>query len=244
VKRGAPDGAKGAAGRLDALAPSWSVDSAALAKLVELLGLVSEDPRAATSVREPAEGAHVHVADSLSALPWLDGLGPGARVADIGSGAGFPGLAVAIARPALHVDLVESGARKCEFLEDAARRLELTNVGVVNRRAEEWAAEEGREGYGAVLARAIAPLATLVEYAAPLLSAQGRLIAWKGERDPAAERSAELAAAKAGMRPVSIERVHPYPRSRAHNLHLYEKVSPTPAGLPRRPGMARKRPLA
>jgi 16S rRNA (guanine527-N7)-methyltransferase len=89
----------------------------------------------------------------------------------------------------------------------------------------------------------VAPLATLVEYAAPLLRTGGRLIAWKGERDAAEERGGAAAAAQLGFAPAAVERVHPFAGSRAHTLHLYEKVIPTPEGFPRRPGIARKRPL-
>jgi 16S rRNA (guanine527-N7)-methyltransferase len=230
-------------GRLEAVAARWSLGPDATGKLSELLALVRDDPRAATSVRSPEAAADVHVADSLTALPFLDRPPAAARVADIGSGAGFPGLPVAIARPGLQLDLVESGRRKCEFMEDAARSLDLGNVAVANARAEEWAREEGRERYGVVLARAVAPLATLAEYAAPLLAPGGTLIAWKGERDEQEEQSGTAAAAELGLRPVAVEHVVPYAGSRSHNLHLYEKVRPTPARFPRRAGVARKHPL-
>ncbi len=230
-------------GGLEAVAAQWSLEPDATRKLEELLLLVRDDPRAATSVRSPAAAVDVHIADSLSALPLLERLAAPARAADIGSGAGFPGLPIAIARPGIQMDLVESGRRKCEFLEEAARALDLGNVAVANARAEEWAREEGRERYGVVLARAVAPLATLTEYAAPLLLTGGTLIAWKGERDEQEEQSASSAAAELGLRPVAVERVVPYAGSRSHNLHLYEKVSPTPARYPRRAGVARKHPL-
>ena len=230
-------------GRLEAVAAQWSLGPDAAGKLGELLALVRDDPRAATSVRSPEAAVDVHIADSLTALPFLDRLPAPGRVADIGSGAGFPGLPVAIARPGLQLDLVESGRRKCEFMEDAARALDLANVAVANARAEEWAREEGRERYGVVLVRAVAPLATLVEYAAPLLLPGGTLIAWKGERDEQEEQSGTAAATELGLRPAAVEHVVPYAGSRAHNLHLYEKVRPTPARFPRRAGVARKNPL-
>ena len=246
MKRGAEEGA--ARARLEAVARDWSLDPDAQGRLSALLALVHDDPRAATSVRDPAEAAFVHVADSLSALPHLDeavarrdGV---ARVADIGSGAGFPGLPLAIARPGVAFDLVESVRRKCEFMELAVQQLGLERVTVVNSRAEDWARGAAREGYDVVLARALAPLAVLVEYAAPLLAPGGRLIAWKGERDPAEEGAGEEAAAAVGLQPAAVERVHPFPGSRSHNLHLYEKVSVTPPEFPRRAGAARKHPLA
>jgi 16S rRNA (guanine527-N7)-methyltransferase len=236
VKRAVPE----AAARLDALAAQWSLDAEATDMLSALLTLLRDDPRAATSVRTPAAAVDVHLADSLTALPWLD---PAASIADVGSGAGFPGLPLAIARPAAEVHLIESSSRKCRFMESAVRALALANVHVVCARAEEWAAGEGRERHDFALVRAVAPLATLVEYAAPLLRVSGRLIAWKGERDAAEERGGAEAAARVGLAPAGVHRVHPFPGSREHNLHLYAKVRPTPARFPRRAGAARKRPL-
>ena len=234
--------------QLAALAVKWSLNAAAVSRLRDLLGLVRDDPRAATSVRSPEEAVHVHVADSLSALPFLEAAGDfpldhGIRAIDVGSGAGFPGLPIAIARPQLDVDLLEATRRKCEFLEAATLALDLHNARVVNRRAEEWAGAGGRERYDLVLVRAVAPLPTLVEYAAPLLSLGGRLIAWKGARDPSEEAAGRRAADKIGLEMTQIERVEPYPGSRTHNLHLYEKSRPTPARFPRRPGAARKNPV-
>jgi len=232
-----------AAARLDALAAEWSLDPGAVESLGLLLAMVRDDARAATSVRDPAEAVDVHVADSLTALPVLDRAAPSAQVADIGSGAGFPGLPLAIARPGMQVHLIEATRRKCDFMETAVAALQLGNVTVVNARAEDWARAAGRERYAAVLARAVAPLATLAEYAAPLLAIGGLLVAWKGARAEDEERAGAAAAAALGMRPLTAERVRPYPGSRAHTLHLYEKVRATPAEFPRRAGSARKQPL-
>ena len=247
MKRGRARAAPEADARLAALAERWTLDASAVSKLRDLLALVAADRRAATAVRSPAEAVHVHVADSLSALPLLDQARPAPgqalRVVDIGSGAGFPGLPIAIARPQAEVDRLEATARKCEFLEEARDALALAAVRVVNARAEEWGAAAGRERYDVVLVRAVATLATLAEYAAPLLAAGGRLIAWKGARDAAEEDAARRAAAELGLEPRAVERVKPYPGSRDHNLHLYEKVRATPERFPRRPGAARKHPL-
>jgi 16S rRNA (guanine527-N7)-methyltransferase len=233
-----------AAARLDELAARWSLDPEARRRLALLLELVHADPRAATSVRDPAQAAYVHVADSLSALPLLDDPRRAGPVADIGSGAGFPGLALAIARPAREVDLVESVSRKAGFLEAAVAAAGLERVRVVARRAEEWAATGGAQRYGLVLARAVDALPTLLEYAAPLLAPGGTLIAWKGAPGAAELDAAVAAAQQLGLAAAGVESVTPYPGSRSHSLHLYEKVKATPERFPRRPGMARKRPLA
>ena len=119
----------------------------------------------------------------------------------------------------------------------------VANARALAVRAEDWGRGEGRGAYDAVTARAVAPLAVLVEYAAPLLGAEGVLVAWKGSRDAAEERSAAAAGGLVGLEPVAVLKVEPYPGSRDRHLHLYRKVSPTPERYPRRAGMASKRPL-
>jgi 16S rRNA (guanine527-N7)-methyltransferase len=217
------------------------------ARLELLLELVAGDPSAPTSVTEPGDAADVHVADSLSALPLVRSLLSerlqDAAIADIGSGAGFPGLPLAIALDQTSVDLIESTRRKCGFIARALRRLELRNAQVVCMRAEDWARADGAARYGLAVVRAVAPLATLVEYASPLLAEGGFLIAWKGARGEAEERGGAAAASRLGMEPRGVHPVVPFPGSRSRHLHVFEKQEPTPPGIPRRAGMARKRPL-
>jgi 16S rRNA (guanine527-N7)-methyltransferase len=163
------------------------------------------------------------------------------RVADLGSGGGFPGLALAIARPAAHVALVESVGRKCAFLATAVSELGLANAEVVNARAEAW--PEGIGAHDLIVARALAPLAVLLEYAAPLLEPAGVLVAWKGRREPAEEADGAAAANALGMGAPEAISVRPFPAARDRHLYLSSKVSPTPSRYPRRAGMARKRPI-
>jgi 16S rRNA (guanine527-N7)-methyltransferase len=233
--------------RLTRLAARYDLDDHATATLARFLDLLEADPHAPTAVRDPAAAADVHLADSLSALPMLDRVlreGLPAHVADIGSGAGLPGIPVAVARPALRVDLVESTGRKCAFLREIVAELSLPHVAVCCARAEELPGQELRDAFGAVLVRAVAPLATLVEYAGPLVAQGGVLIAWKGRRDPEEERAGVLAGAEVGLDLVEVRHVSPYAESAARHLHLYRKVRPCPPRFPRRPGMARKKPLA
>jgi 16S rRNA (guanine527-N7)-methyltransferase len=91
--------------------------------------------------------------------------------------------------------------------------------------------------------RAVGSLPTLVEYAAPLLRQRGLLVAWKGRRDGDEEQEGVAAAAALGMRALGVDWVGPFAGSRNRHLYAYEKVAPTPPGYPRRPGVARKRPL-
>ncbi len=226
--------------RLAALALRHGLPRSAPAQLWTILEEVAAEPASITSVRDPREGVEVHVADSLGALD-LDVVRNARRIADIGSGAGFPGLVLAVALPETHVSLVESVGRKCAFLDRAAAAAGLRNVEVVPARAEAW--EEGLGAHDLVTARAVAPLGVLLEYAAPLLANGGHLVAWKGRPEPGEEADGSAAAAILGMsEPVA----HPVEAPRGadrRSLYLSMKVRSTPNGYPRRPGMARKRPL-
>lgn len=185
----------------------------------------------------------MHLADSLSALD-LPVVATAHRIADIGAGAGFPGLALAVALPAAEVALVEATRRKCEVIERLAARAGLGNVTVHAERVEDHARDLGRAAYDVVTARAVAPLAVLVEYAAPLLVEGGHLVAWKGRRHVAEEEAGAVAAAEVGMALSSVDRSTPYEGARDHHLHVLCKARPTPGRYPRRAGIARKRPLA
>ncbi len=227
-------------GDIARLAERFDLPHSAQAPLRELVDLLAEGRGAPTTVREPRRVLEDHLADSLVALeldhvPWIG------TIADIGAGAGFPGLPLAIARPTTHVVLVESNARKCDFLHATVRRLELGNVEVVRTRVEQW-----REGLGTcevVVARALAALPVVVEYAAPLLRVGGALVAWRGQRDRLEELMGATAAAELGLEPLDPVSVAPYPEALHRHLHVMVKVTPTPARFPRRPGVARKHPL-
>ena len=225
--------------RLTALATAHDLPAAAPAQLDELLRLVQASPHSLTTVRDPVDGVELHVADSLAGLAVPEVRSAG-RLADLGAGAGFPGLVLAIALPQTSVVLVESVGKKAAFLEAAAADLGLANVAVVGARAEEWGA--GLGACDVVTARALAALDILLEYAAPLLVEGGVLVAWKGRRSPQEEEAAAAAAQILGMEAPSPVTV-PGPEGAERHLYLSRKVGPTPSGYPRREGMARKRPL-
>jgi 16S rRNA (guanine527-N7)-methyltransferase len=229
--------------RLRELCGTYGLSDRAERQLAALLELVESDPAAPTSVTEAAEAADAHVADSLAALPVIGEHGRTGPAVDVGSGAGFPGLPLAIADPQRDFDLLESTGRKCSFLTRALERTGLPNARVVCMRAEDWARAEGAGRYALALARAVAPLATLVEYASPLLHEGGLLVAWKGARDRREEAQGVAAAHTLGMSPVAVVPVTPFPQARHRHLHLFEKTGPAPAQVPRRAGMAAKRPF-
>lgn len=212
-------------------------------RLLALLLALDAEVAPPTRIRAPSEALDRHVADGLSGLR-VPAISLARRIADVGSGAGFPGLVIAAALSEASVDLIESTARKCEVIARLANAAGLSNAHPIPHRAEEWAAADGAEAYDVVTARAVAPLAVLAEYAAPLLRLGGSLIAWKGERDPEEEANGGAAAALLGLVPAAPVGVRPFSTSRARALHVYRKEHPTPANFPRRPGMAAKRPLA
>ena len=214
-----------------------ALPSALAERLQRLLDLLASSD-APTAVHDPQRALDVHLADALAGLAVSE-LREARRIADIGSGAGLPGLPLALALPDARVLLVESQRRKCAFLDGAVAALGLTNAEVVCARVEEL----GDRDFDAVTARALAALPVLCEYAAPLLVEGGVLVAWKGAVDTAEEADGVAAAAALGLQPEAVLPVEPYAGSERRTLHVLRKIAPTPPGYPRRPGMAVKRPL-
>lgn len=224
-----------------ALAARYGLPARAAEQLERLLAALVEDPLAPTAISERQRALDDHLADSLVALE-LPEVRRAGSLADLGSGAGLPGLPLAIALPAVSVSVVESSARKCAFVERAAAAAGIENVEVVPGRAESWSGGLGR--FDLATARALAPLEVVAEYAAPLLAVGGTLVAWRGKRNVEEERAAERAASILGLAPGRVVRVAPYPGARHRHLHLMSKVTDTPGRFPRRPGVALKRPLS
>lgn len=227
--------------RIKNLVAEYGLAEDCAASFATLLGQLEDDPTAPTTIMTPAAAVNAHLADSLTGLN-LEEVRTARRIADLGAGAGFPGLPLAIALPEAQVSLVESVGRKVAFLQAAIAGLGLRNASPLCVRAEEW-----RDGLGTqdlVTARALAPLTALVEYAAPLLREGGALVAWKGHRDEREEADGAAAAAATGMELGRIEHSRPFPGADHRHLYLYVKVSETPDRYPRRAGMARKRPIA
>jgi 16S rRNA (guanine527-N7)-methyltransferase len=216
------------------------LDSRQLARFGRILHALEDDEHAPTTVREAREASDVHLADSLVGLD-IDQIRSAHTIADLGSGAGFPGTALAVALPSTRVSLVESQQRKCEFLRRLCERAEIANATVVCTRVEEW--EDGRSANDVVVARALAPQPVVLEYAAPLLRLGGTLVDWRGKRSEEQERAAAGAAETLGLRLLEIRRVQPFAAARDRHMHVFAKTGETPQRFPRRAGMARKRPL-
>jgi 16S rRNA (guanine527-N7)-methyltransferase len=206
-----------------------------------VLDLLAAERASVSSVTDPGRAWRVHVEDSLTGLE-VEELRDATRIADIGSGAGFPGLVLAAALPRAQVDLIESVGRKCDFIQRAIDTAGIENAAVVNARSEELARGKVRESYDAVTARAVGRLSTLAELASPLLHDAGVLVAWKGKRNADEESQLTRAEGQLAMQPVRIVHVGSRAGSEHRHLHVVRKLGPTPADLPRRPGMAKKRP--
>jgi 16S rRNA (guanine527-N7)-methyltransferase len=220
--------------------PAAALDAAARAKLETVLALLAEERASVSSVVDQ-RAWKVHVVDSLTGLEVPE-LRQARRIADVGAGAGFPGLVMAVALPGAGIDLVEAVGRKCEFMRRAIDAAGIDNASVLNTRSEELAAAEGREGYEAVTARAVGRLSTLAELASPLLKPNGVLVAWKGKRDTGEEEQLLNAAEALAISPERIIDVGDRAGSEHRHLHVIRKDGATPANLPRNPGIAKKRP--
>jgi 16S rRNA (guanine527-N7)-methyltransferase len=199
-----------------ARALALDLDEAQLGKLVAHLDLLDDwNTRFnLTAIRDRPSQLTKHLLDSLTVLPYLQG----ERIADVGSGAGFPGIPLAIVEPRRHFALIESTGKKCRFLEHVRDTLELRNVEVVQSRAESYKPEVR---FDTVIARAVGPLADLVKVAGPLVVGGGRLLAMKG-RLPEAELAAKLNGWKvAAVHPLTVpglgEERHLVEVSRSHD---------------------------
>jgi 16S rRNA (guanine527-N7)-methyltransferase len=185
-----------------------------------------------TAVRDRVEAQRVLVDDALAAAELI-AEGP---VVDVGSGGGSPGIPIALARPELRVDLLDANRGKTEFLKEASA--DLPNVRVIWARAEEHGSGEGREAYGSAVAQALAPPPVALEWCLPLVRVGGRVVLLAGDAD--LTQAAAAAAQLGGGEPEAVS----VPGSERRFLLVVPKVEATPARFPRRPGVARKRPLA
>jgi 16S rRNA (guanine527-N7)-methyltransferase len=222
------------------LAQDYGLNAAQTAQIDAVLRTLETDEYAPTTVRTPRQALDTHIADSLVALE-VEQIAAAKRVADLGAGAGFPGLALAIALPVAHVALVESQRRKCDFLARICAAAQVANASVVCARVEDW--RDGLASNDAVVARALAPQAVVLEYAAPLLRIDGALVDWRGRRDEREEEAAVGVAESLGLQRLEVRSVRPFEGATDRHLHVFAKVSATPERFPRRAGMARKRPL-
>jgi 16S rRNA (guanine527-N7)-methyltransferase len=224
------------------------LDATALDRLVRYRDLIAQAAREfnLTAVRDPAAIERRHLGESLAfgAVLAQRGLLPaGARVIDIGSGAGLPGIPLKIAWPSIRLSLLEAAAKKCRFLERAARELALDGVDVLQGRAEDFAHHTAqRAAYDLAIGRAVAPLPVLLEYALPFLRLGGCLAAMKGSRAQREIAASGAALEALGGRLDAALDLYP-PDGLRQTIVLISKPAPTPERYPRRAGVPAKRPL-
>jgi 16S rRNA (guanine527-N7)-methyltransferase len=227
----------------DSLAREYSLEARHLASLETLLGLLLErSDRNLTAVTSSSGIVNVHFRDSLSLLEFPE-VARAATAVDIGSGGGFPGLPLAILRSDLHVTLLESNRRKCAFIQEAIDSIGLGNAETLCIRAEDAARGELRDYFDVSFARAVGSLPVSLEYTLPLVKTGGWSVLQRGAL---LKKEKELATSVSGQLNGSFEHVIPVkPYPEANNLHVwfFSKNAATPEIFPRKPGLAKKRPL-
>lgn len=188
-----------------------------------------------TSIMDEREAAFKHFYDSI----FCEDLIPaGARVLDVGAGAGFPGIPLAIVRPDIRLTLLDSAAKKANFLEKAARHIGL-DVRVVSARAEEAAKGEMREAFDVCVSRAVASLDMLLELCLPFVRMGGIFLAYKGDYEEELFRAQNALAQLMG----TFERAVRGGGGSNHNVLLIKKTGETPEKYPRRYARILKNPL-
>lgn len=225
---------------------AWSLDHCAakvpeMARFAELVVHTNQQLNL-TRIVEPVEMALKNFLDSLSILqlPWPTEM----RCMDVGTGAGFPGVPLAMVQGGWEVVLLDSLRKRLDFLAGAAAELSLDNVSILHSRAEDAGRhKEHRQGYDLVVSRAVAALPVLLELCTPLVKEGGLFAAYKGA---GAALEVESAATAMDILQVRLERVFPLElpgEMGERNILLFRKTAPTPRSYPRKAGVPAKRPL-
>lgn len=195
-----------------------------------------------TSIVEPRDIVTKHFLDSLSAARSIPA-GP-IKLIDVGAGAGLPGLPIKLVRPDVTLTLLEATRKKCDFLRAVVDDLQLTEVIVVNGRAEEAGRlVEHREQYDIAMARGVAAMPTLIEYLLPFVQVGGIAIAQKSKEVLNDVQHAKLALTTLGGRLRDIVAVSVPELNEVRYLVVVEKIDRTPEKYPRRTGVPSKKPL-
>lgn len=232
------------ASKLRAYCDRFELDADQNERLFKLAALSVELRISGTAIATLPEAIDVHIADSLAGLE-VDAVANAGSIVDIGSGVGFPGLVLAIAKPDAQVILVDSVRKKMVEAAAMAEQIGLTNVDCIWGRAEEISAigGEARGSFDVVTARALSSLNVLIEYAAPLLRENGELVAWKGSPNAEELENASAAEVAVGFSSGKLIKTKPFKKSNARHFYLSTKVAETAERYPRRPGMALKKPI-
>ena len=227
---------------LEAGLPALGLDTAAIPPLERFAQMLLQRNQVMnlTAITEPKDVAALHLLDSLELIA-LAGLDSG-TVVDVGTGAGFPGLPLAIARPHLRVTLLDSLGKRVDFLREVCEALPVANAVCVHGRAEEFAAER-REAFDWAVSRAVAALPVLCELCLPLVKVGGCFLAMKSSHTEAEIQQAKRAIGTLGGQ-IAWVRDYTVPTTEVvHRVVCVEKVADTPARYPRRFAQIKKAPL-
>lgn len=212
-------------------------------KLITLRELVLEKNKVLnlTAITDPSEFDRKHIQDSLILTEYLP-LYPGMKVADLGTGGGFPGLPLAITNPEVDFHLIDSVNKKLVFIDEATKELKLTNVTTHHGRFEDLAHnKDHREKYDVVVSRAVANLSVLLEYMVGFSKVDGLIVCYKSQRF-----SEELEDAKNALKMLKLELISENKYSlgdAVHTLAIFKKTKKTPPNYPRKAGVPSKNPL-
>lgn len=192
-----------------------------------------------TAITDPEEIIVKHFVDSLTISSYLK---QGATVIDVGTGAGFPGIPLKIARPDLTITLLDSLGKRVKFLEEVIQNLQLTQVKAVHARAEDYA-KQNREKYDVATSRAVANLSVLTEYLLPFVTLGGIAVSMKGSDIKEELKGAEKAIHVLGGKIEKVDSFSLLTTEMKRNIILLKKVNPTPQKYPRKAGMPAKEPI-
>ena len=222
--------------------PALGIDGGCIPQLVEFSRLLLEKNQVMnlTAITEPRDVATLHLLDSLAVAAAGDLNGK--SVIDVGTGAGFPGMPLAIAVPGIRMTLLDSLGKRVAFLEEACQALGLKGIQCVHGRAEEFAAAH-REGYDVAVSRAVAALPVLCELCLPLVKVGGVFLAMKSSHSGEETEQAARAISLLGGKLESVTDYSIPTTDITHRLLVIRKLSPTPKKYPRRFAQIKKQPL-
>lgn len=216
-----------------------------LAQLTDYYEILVETNRVMnlTGIVEADEVAEKHIADSLRLLKYMNGKKPVKSIIDVGTGAGLPGVPLAVACPDCEIILLDSQRKRCDFLEKVCQKLGLENAEVVWGRAEEAAHnEEYRERQDMAVARAVAPMPVLLEYLSPLTKMGGTIVAMKGSNVAEEVESAKTAARELNTVQAEIAE-YQLTSGEMRSLAIWQKQNAVKKKYPRNSGAIKKKPL-
>lgn len=224
---------------------SYNVTPEQIEKLLLFNNMVMETNKHTnlTAIEDGAESAKKHFLDSLNPVA-MDIIKSAKSVIDVGSGAGFPGIPLALMNETVHFTLVDTRKKRCYFMQEAADALNLKNVTVVWSRAEDMGKDQKyREFFDVACARALAAMPTLLEYLVPFVKVDGCTMLYKGGC-----ANEEIAAAKNAIETLGMDNLEILPYTVLDETSQYSmvygnKIRSTPLKYPRKAGMPTKRPL-